>query len=128
MFDIDNLKAINDQYGHDVGDLAITACARRAQHWLKQTDILGRIGGEAFLIILPETEQAQAVEIAERLRASIESNPFLLNAVKLSYTISVAVAMLTPQIHELVDIIKQADMGMYQAKNKGRNQVVVVEH
>ncbi|MGI2110975.1 diguanylate cyclase [Shewanella frigidimarina] len=128
MFDIDNFKAINDHYGHDVGDLAIKACGRRARNWLKKNDVLGRIGGEEFLIILPDTEQAQAVEIAERLRTSIESNQFVFNEVKMNFTISVAVAMLTPQTHELVDIIKQADLGLYQAKDNGRNQVVVVDH
>jgi diguanylate cyclase (GGDEF)-like protein len=128
MFDIDNFKAINDHYGHDIGDLAIKACGRRARNWLKKNDILGRIGGEEFLIILPDTEQAQAVEIAERLRTSIESNQFVFNDVKMNFTISVSVAMLTPQTHELVDIIKQADLGLYQAKDNGRNQVVVVDH
>ncbi|MBO1894900.1 GGDEF domain-containing protein [Shewanella sp. BF02_Schw] len=119
---------INDHYGHDIGDLAIKACGRRARNWLKKNDILGRIGGEEFLIILPDTEQAQAVEIAERLRTSIESNQFVFNDVKMNFTISVAVAMLTSQTHELVDIIKQADLGLYQAKDNGRNQVVVVDH
>jgi diguanylate cyclase (GGDEF)-like protein len=128
MFDIDNFKAINDHYGHDIGDLAIKACGRRARNWLKKNDILGRIGGEEFLIILPDTEQAQAVEIAERLRTSIESNQFVFKEVKMNFTISVAVAMLTLQTHELVDIIKQADLGLYQAKDNGRNQVVVVDH
>ncbi len=123
IFDIDKFKTINDTYGHAIGDLAIKATASKARNWFKKTDILGRIGGEEFLLILPNTDLDQAVEIAERLRTSIEQNQFNFNDIKLQFTVSLGVSVRHTETGSLADIIKCADTGLYKAKNSGRNQV-----
>ncbi|WP_133146608.1 GGDEF domain-containing protein [Shewanella sp. 10N.286.51.B7] len=123
IFDIDKFKIINDTYGHAVGDLAIKATASKARHWFKKSDILGRIGGEEFLLILPNTDLDQAVEVAERLRISIEQHQFKFNDITLEFTISLGVSIKHDDSDNLAQMIKAADAGLYKAKNSGRNQV-----
>ncbi|MCL1066400.1 GGDEF domain-containing protein [Shewanella olleyana] len=123
IFDIDKFKTINDTYGHAIGDLAIKATASKARNWFKKSDILGRIGGEEFLLILPNTDLEQAVEIAERLRLSIEQHQFSFNDIKLQFTVSLGVSVRHTETGSLADMIKCADTGLYKAKNSGRNQV-----
>ncbi|WP_434952316.1 tetratricopeptide repeat-containing diguanylate cyclase [Shewanella sp. HL-SH4] len=133
MFDIDHFKKINDQFGHDIGDKAIAAAVGRSQSYIKQTDIIGRIGGEEFLCILPNVDTNEAMQIAERLRNVIAEQPFKFSGVTVGFTISLGVAVASNSSYSnwdhdsseqhFADLVKKADLAMYQAKNQGRNQV-----
>jgi diguanylate cyclase (GGDEF)-like protein len=124
MFDIDFFKKINDNYGHDIGDLAIKALAQRAKNVVKKKDILGRIGGEEFLLILPDTEQDEALNVAERLRASIAEHEFIFKDENIRFTISLGVAI-SPNFQSFNELLKQSDLALYKAKNSGRNCVCI---
>jgi len=123
MFDIDNFKSINDRYGHHIGDLAIKAVSKRARRWLKKHDLVGRIGGEEFLIVLENTPQTEAYNIADRLRHSIEEQFFQFDDVTIEFTISLGVATLNEHTTTLLGLMKQADDALYRAKFSGKNKV-----
>ncbi|WP_394133118.1 diguanylate cyclase [Shewanella maritima] len=122
IFDIDNFKQLNDQYGHDIGDKAIKALAARAKRMLKQRDILGRFGGEEFLMILPNASGEQAVQVAERVRKAIEQQVFSLAETQLHFTVSIGVAVMSDKYDSFEAMIKSADIALYQAKGQGKNQ------
>lgn len=128
--DLDRFKKINDCYGHDVGDLVLQAFARAAQAQLREGDILCRIGGEEFTILLPGTYIEQATLVAERLREAIEASPVdvgadIVDGGQLSYTASIGVTVIHVQENSLKPAIKRADQGLYEAKEAGRNRIVV---
>ena len=123
MIDIDNFKRVNDQYGHQMGDEVIRHLADTMRTCLRNTDHLGRYGGEEFAIILPETNLEGARIIAERLRETIAQAHIHSNGIDLSYTISLGLATLQPQIASSQDWLRQADEALYAAKHAGRNQV-----
>jgi diguanylate cyclase (GGDEF)-like protein len=124
IIDIDHFKRINDTFGHPVGDQALVALANCCRANLRTVDILGRYGGEEFLILLPETQHHRALEAAERIRKQVEA--MVLPAAKgpLKLTISAGVATLdlnSPETWE--ELIKTADDALYGAKAAGRNRV-----
>lgn len=124
VFDIDHFKTVNDKYGHDGGDIALKTVANIGNQALRRGDRVGRIGGEEFLVVLPGTEHKSAMEIAERLRRSVEVTEFdkLLSGLRL--TISLGVSEWNAG-HESIDaLVKRADKALYEAKNGGRNRVV----
>ena len=125
MFDVDHFKAINDQYGHQVGDLVLQKLVIECRDNLRTEDIFGRIGGEEFAVLLPETEIEAAIEIAERLRM-ITANTFLVleNGKSLHVTISVGVTSCSC-IDDIDLLLSQADKALYNAKNSGRNKVCI---
>ena len=131
MLDIDHFKNVNDAYGHPVGDLVLIDLVRRSQDELREIDIFGRVGGEEFLIALPELDQKSAIEVAERLRVRIASEPSAnVGGKDISITISIGIAIYNPNVdHELASntILKKyvslCDQAMYRAKQAGRNQV-----
>ncbi|ABV86006.1 diguanylate cyclase and serine/threonine protein kinase with TPR repeats [Shewanella pealeana ATCC 700345] len=127
IFDIDNFKSINDQYGHQVGDLAIKAVAKRGERWLRDCDLIGRIGGEEFLIVLPDVTEADAILISERLREGIASQAFKFDDVVIELTVSIGVAALKPPQTRLTDLVNLADKGLYKAKFSGKNRVYLIE-
>ncbi|GIU21406.1 GGDEF domain-containing protein [Shewanella schlegeliana] len=127
IFDIDNFKSINDRYGHHVGDLAIKAVARRAERWLRDCDLIGRIGGEEFLIVLPDVTEAEAMEISERLREGIATQPFQFDEQVIELTVSLGLAPFKMSQTSLTELINQADRGLYKAKFSGKNRVYFVE-
>lgn len=124
MLDIDNFKRVNDQYGHQVGDDVIRHLADTMRDCLRNTDHLGRYGGEEFAIILPETDLEGAHVIAERLRHAIEKASVSSHNTRLSYSISLGVATLRPHIINSQHWLRHADEALYAAKHGGRNQVV----
>ncbi|GIU06816.1 hypothetical protein TUM4445_05360 [Shewanella sp. MBTL60-112-B2] len=128
IFDIDNFKSINDQHGHQVGDLAIQAVAKRGERWLRECDLIGRIGGEEFLIVLPDVTEADAILISERLREGIASQAFKFDDVAIELTVSIGVAALRPPKTRLTELVNQADKGLYKAKFSGKNKVYLIEH
>ncbi|MGY4514809.1 tetratricopeptide repeat-containing diguanylate cyclase [Lysobacter sp. HA18] len=122
-FDIDGFKAINDAHGHLVGDQVIARVAETSQHTLRQFDEIGRMGGEEFVVLLPDTAIDAASQVAERLRANVEALDFRDAAPDLRVTISVGVTPLAPRDAGLSDLLARADQALYQAKAAGRNCV-----
>lgn len=121
--DIDHFKRINDKYGHDIGDeVLIHFCALMKQA-VRNTDVVARTGGEEFLVLFPKASLSQAVKLAEKMRQTIEENPFEKGDIHHAITASfgVATALTDNNIHAT---LKQADDNLYAAKNSGRNKVV----
>lgn len=124
--DIDRFKTINDTYGHDAGDEVLRQFASRVRSTVRGADLACRFGGEEFIIVMPDTDADAALTIAERLRAMIESAPFVLKDadVRLSVTASLGTATVGPGARTPEQLFKQADHALYEAKNGGRNRVV----
>ena len=131
MTDIDFFKSVNDTYGHAVGDLVLKTIAKIVRGQLREYDIAGRYGGEEFSILLPFTKIEEAIRVAERLRKSIENYEIDISKVnpdsdikKINVTLSLGIYEMTPDDND-EDLLKKADKALYQAKNTGRNKVVV---
>jgi diguanylate cyclase (GGDEF)-like protein len=122
MIDIDYFKAINDRFGHEIGDRAIVHVAHLAGGCKRSSDVLARIGGEEFALLLPETEIAQAEAVAERLRCEVAQSP--LADVAHSATVSIGVATADDDMAGISDLMKKADQALYAAKRNGRNRVM----
>jgi diguanylate cyclase (GGDEF)-like protein len=123
MLDIDSFKLYNDHYGHTAGDRVIHAVAKCCQSSVRSIDIIGRYGGDEFCILIPEVNPELVMEIAERMRANIESlsrSPEL--NLKKRITVSIGVANLTEDMPNLVALIDDADKALYKAKARGGNQ------
>lgn len=127
MFDIDFFKKVNDNHGHLAGDEVIKHTAATAKSSLRQSDSIGRYGGEEFGIILPETDAKGARIICERIRESIEKSVVQTSVAPINYTISVGISQLTGSVENHMSWMQQADEALYTAKKSGRNCVVVFE-
>lgn len=125
MLDIDNFKEINDTYGHAIGDVVLHDLAQYCLNNIREVDILGRYGGEEFVILLPNTGFAQSSELAERLCSFVENTRIQTNIGEVSITISLGVAEIAPDTPNLAALIDQADTALYGAKRKGKNRVEV---
>ncbi len=126
MLDIDHFKNINDTHGHKAGDIVLQKLSHLLRETLRAVDIIGRIGGEEFAVLLPETGLQEAVEIAERLREIIAHSVVILEAgLPLHFTVSIGVATLKDKSVNLDILLSLADKAMYQAKGGGRNKVYV---
>jgi diguanylate cyclase (GGDEF)-like protein len=123
LIDADNFKHINDEHGHVVGDHALVALARSARAALRAADVLGRLGGEEFAILLPDTDLSGALVVAERVRATVEA-ALVPNGDgrPIGVTISVGVAQMQAD-ESLESLLKRADLALYAAKDHGRNRV-----
>lgn len=124
LIDLDFFKAINDQHGHDVGDSALVFVARLLSRRLRTTDLVCRLGGEEFGIILTDTSCRRAVQVAEELRQALENSPLIMPDCSISMTMSVGIAQLGVDGDTLRVLLAAADQLLYQAKANGRNQVV----
>ncbi|SFV62924.1 diguanylate cyclase (GGDEF domain) [hydrothermal vent metagenome] len=120
MFDIDHFKKVNDTYGHDIGDYVLQELCHVVSNNIRDTDKFGRWGGEEFMLIAPHTNKKEAIELAEKIRKSIEEHPF--KQVQ-QITISVGVTEYKRE-EEFATFTKRVDDALYQAKTNGRNQVV----
>ena len=124
MLDVDHFKRVNDSWGHAVGDTVLKALAEQCLLMLRQSDTVGRLGGEEFAILLPETALAQAMETAERLRQRIATIVLPTgNHATLQFTVSIGCTVLWPQDAEIATALHRADTALYRAKNQGRNCV-----
>lgn len=125
MLDIDHFKKVNDTYGHETGDkviqLLVTTCTRN----LREIDHFGRIGGEEFACVLPETAEADALQCAERLRLAIEALCMSTPQGDIRFTVSIGVALLAPSHQDWAALLNDADTALYQAKREGRNRVIL---
>lgn len=125
VIDADNFKNINDVYGHQAGDKALTAIVDALRMPLRQNDIIGRIGGEEFAVFLPDTEIKPALKIAEQLRYAVESIEFH-PAEEQDYPLSISIGLtLSAPAYTTSQLMRMADQSLYQAKANGRNQIVV---
>jgi len=125
MFDIDHFKRVNDTFGHSVGDLVLSQFAQLLKAGIRDIDILGRFGGEEFLIILPETRKTTAVSIANRLRAQIAATFQNIYDGSISLTASIGVASMKDDTHSFTGLIEEVDNALYGAKNLGRDRIKV---
>jgi len=126
MIDIDKFKHINDSYGHDIGDEVIKLLASTLTKSLRESDIVARLGGEEFIIILPETNLQDATNKAEEIRKTVESLTYSIDsAKKREFTISIGVSRYNKTDISFESLVKNADKALYEAKEKGRNRVEV---
>lgn len=123
MFDIDDFKRVNDQYGHQVGDEVLAAVAGLFASALREIDIVGRIGGEEFAAMLVETDMEGAQVVAERLRVRIADRSINAHGEVVGVTVSMGLTMLEPQDHSVEAMIRRADSAMMESKRAGKNQV-----
>lgn len=133
--DIDHFKYVNDHYGHHVGDAILSMLATCAKSQLRASDILGRVGGEEFVIVMPETDATEGFAVAERLRQHVESYGFNVESVSTPLHITISLGLTSyiarennanPETISSL-LLKQADLAMYTAKHNGRNQVCVCD-
>ncbi len=126
LFDLDHFKKINDEHGHIIGDQVLQGIAQICTQHLRPDDVLGRFGGEEFVILLPETKLEDARNIAERLRLLIAETPIETEAGSINTTISIGVAIKEKTTTMSIDqLLSRADRAMYQAKQAGRNRVII---
>lgn len=122
LLDIDHFKKINDTYGHLAGDLVLIELANIIRESIRKSDIFGRIGGEEFLIALPNTKIVGALKFAKRLKNSIEKKEFIFDNKKIYITVSMGITSIQSD-DSLYSFLSRADEALYDAKRKGRNRV-----
>jgi diguanylate cyclase (GGDEF)-like protein len=125
MVDADHFKRINDEHGHATGDEVLRALAQRLSGSLRGGDRVGRLGGEEFVVLLPQADADLAQAIAERMRAAVAQAPLPTAAGPLAVTVSIGLAQLGPQAASVGALLAAADAALYQAKSAGRNRVAV---
>jgi len=123
MLDIDDFKAINDRYGHDNGDIALKFFADIVSIKKRSTDHVGRIGGEEFLLLLPETDVDQAYYIAERILVELNSEMLELDEKKIYLTVSIGLTIVSEKDATISDSMRRADDYLYVAKRRGKNNI-----
>jgi two-component system, cell cycle response regulator len=127
LFDIDHFKQVNDRYGHAAGDEVLRELAGRAVRQVRSVDLVGRLGGEEFVVVMPETSLSGAVIVAERVRTAVADEPFVLQegGTRLPVTVSVGVAVTGAEDDDTQEsLLKRADDALYAAKREGRNRTV----
>ncbi len=128
IVDIDHFKQVNDEHGHACGDRALVESVARMHEILRAEDLLGRLGGEEFVVVMPRVDRSQAVAAAERLRERFAERPMRLHDgeadVELLLTLSVGVVALEPSDSQFSHLLRRADRAMYAAKAAGRDRVI----
>lgn len=132
-YDLDHFKSVNDTFGHNAGDYVLRESAALVKSTVRKDDILGRYGGEEFVIILPNTDAKIAAELAERIRHKHETHPFLIEfeqqgqkrRIQHRQTISMGVQQLTANLSTPKELLEAADQKLYNSKQTGRNKVTV---
>ena len=123
IVDIDHFKRVNDRHGHPAGDAVLAAAAVKMRAAVRAGDILGRIGGEEFAILMPSTSAQGATTVCERLRAAVENGPVdVAGTIGVPVTVSTGIAQLGPE-EQGESLISRADKALYDAKTSGRNQI-----
>jgi len=126
MLDVDNFKRVNDTWGHPVGDRVLQGVAQVMKAMVRDQDTVGRLGGEEFAVLLPETDRDGAMGIAERMRAAVEARPLAMadDGTLVRVTVSIGVTALLTENDSFEEALMRADKALYQAKENGRNQVI----
>ena len=125
IIDVDHFKRINDEHGHECGDLALVEAVRRLRESLRAEDLVGRLGGEEFVAVMPNTDGVAALAAAERVRAAFAETPMRIGGHEIAVTITAGVAVLTAEDQQFSHLLRRADRAMYAGKNAGRNQVML---
>jgi diguanylate cyclase (GGDEF)-like protein len=125
IVDVDHFKRINDEHGHQAGDVALVETVKRIRDSLRSEDLVGRLGGEEFVAVMPATDSGAALAAAERMRASFADRPMRLGEVELAITVSIGVAVLDAHDQVYSHLLRRADRAMYAAKTAGRNKVML---
>ena len=125
MLDLDHFKRVNDTYGHLVGDDILKETVKRISLAVRSSDLLGRYGGEEFIVVLPQCGKAQLQACAERIRLTISSEPMVAGETQISMTASVGTTVIMSPSHAMLDALAAADSALYKAKHSGRNRVVL---
>jgi diguanylate cyclase (GGDEF)-like protein len=124
LFDADNFKRINDRYGHPAGDCVLRQLGMALSSTFRQVDVVARVGGEEFAVLLPSSTMEGAAAVAERLRVLVESQPVICEGVSIACTVSAGIAAIDEgETIDLDTLIKRADRALYAAKANGRNRV-----
>ena len=124
ILDTDDFKSINDTYGHHAGDIVLRSFSLVAMEQKRAQDTFGRLGGEEFGLLLPETNLEQARVVAERIQKTWEQSPVNLDGQLIRSTVSIGVAEANTDDRSFDDVLRRADRMMYKAKEAGRNRVV----
>jgi diguanylate cyclase (GGDEF)-like protein len=128
MLDLDHFKQVNDNYGHQIGDIVLQQVAQRLRRILRRTDFLARYGGEEFIVLAPQTPADRALILAERLRQVIAESPIpVADNLQIHITISIGVAVFPNHAQNESELIGAADSALYKAKQMGRNRVCMFE-
>jgi two-component system cell cycle response regulator len=127
IMDIDHFKSVNDSHGHDIGDEVLREFATRISANVRGIDLACRFGGEEFVVVMPDTDMDFASAVAERLRKSVETNPFVISRApgKLNVTISIGIAASLGEGDTAEALLHRADQALYRAKREGRNRVIL---
>jgi len=123
-FDLDFFKTINDTYGHAAGDRVLVGVTKTCMGLLRQSDLIGRLGGEEFAILLPYADRQSALEVAEKLRSAIERLTFEFGGLAISVTASFGVSTIDLATQDIETLLEHADSAVYEAKSAGRNRCV----
>lgn len=126
MADLDFFKKLNDELGHDAGDIALQHVAKLFKTQLRDGDVVGRFGGEEFIMLLPDTDIANAWCVIERLRVTLENTPAILNGVPRTITATFSVSEVWDHEKDIVETLRRVDGGLYAGKRAGRNRVMQV--
>jgi diguanylate cyclase (GGDEF)-like protein len=125
LLDLDHFKRVNDTWGHPAGDAVLKHVARVAKETVRSTDLVGRLGGEEFIVLLPNTTLEAARKLAEKLRSRMEASPTTWETISIAATASIGLAGTTSaEKRDFESLYNSADKALYQAKQRGRNQVV----
>ena len=125
MCDIDLFKQVNDLFGHDAGDTALVELSKVLANMFRDSDVIGRLGGEEFALCLPQISLQEALVACERLRNTIEKMVITKDECEFSITMSIGITCLENNEQTLANLLKQADQALYNAKQNGRNQIAV---
>ena len=125
MMDVDHFKKVNDRFGHAFGDKLLRHLVETASDVLRENDIVGRVGGEEFAVLLPHTDEEGARALAERVRDRISQAPLMSEEGHLASTISIGIGLRTPDVVSFDNMLRKADEALYRAKAGGRNRVAL---
>jgi diguanylate cyclase (GGDEF)-like protein len=124
MIDVDHFKTINDRSGHATGDEALKLVAESCSANQRDTDIVARLAGDEFALLLPETDPAQARTVAQRIQSNLTILPIIANGEPVLLTVSIGLAAATLSMSGIDALMKAADQALYESKAQGRNRIV----
>ncbi len=124
LADLDDFKEINDRFGYGVGDLVLKETSQRLKAAIRSTDYAGRVGGDEFLIFLPQTKPAEACEVAEKIRLMVSSPPIAHGTDRLHITVSLGIVAVDPDVFSVDELLAEAHFALHQSKCAGKNRIV----
>lgn len=125
LIDADHFKSINDRFGHDDGDRVLLELVANIRRMLRAGDLVGRVGGEEFLVLSPTVKEADLLALAERIRGAVERTSFQIAGESYALTVSIGAALAGPDEPDMMVVRRRADAALYEAKRAGRNRVMI---